>query len=184
MRRPITLEEVWNKLKQTNKPKSLVEGDMLPRLMRLCHADVALPAQMIFNAVFHTNCWPKRWKTETTVIIPKTPNPTGLNECRNISCTPFLSKVLESIVQDDIRAEIPIDPSQYGGLKQSSVDHLLVDLYEAVLHPLDDGGHPSLVLSIDYEKAFNRMDHRQCIEQLRALGTISVNHCVGLVFPL
>ena len=86
-------------------------------------------------------------------------------ECRNISCTNFLSKVL----LEDLRRELTPDDNQYGGLKGSSVNHLLIDMFEAILQPME-GGNPAIVLGIDFEKAFNRLDHSECINQLRALG--------------
>ena len=62
-----------------------------------------------------------------------------------------------------------MDPIQYGGIKSCSVNHLLVDLYDKILRPLDEGNH-AVITGIDYEKAFNRLDHRECLQQLRTLG--------------
>ena len=168
-RRPVTLAEVRKKMKDANKPASAVEGDVLPRLVKRFHHDLSIPATMIFNSVFASGEWPKKWKTETTVIIPKTSNPASLAECRNISCTAFLSKVLESILLEDIRGEIPPDDVQYGGMKACLVNHLLVDLHEECLGTLDQGDH-AVVMGIDYEKAFNRLNHQECLDQLQALG--------------
>ena len=168
-RAPVSLEYVKEKLKAAKKPSSEVEGDVMPRIMRVYHELFAVPAMLIFNAAFEAGKWPKGWKTETTVVIPKVNTPGSLGDCRNISCTPFLSKVLESIILDDLRREIAPDPDQYGGKKNCSVDHLLVDLFEEMLRPLDDGS-PVALLSIDFEKAFNRLDHGECLEQLRELG--------------
>ena len=168
-RAPISVQEAARRLKLAKKPNSSVEGDLLPRVVKAHHQLLAPAVTIIFNSVFRSGRWPSAWKTETTVVIPKVPNPANLGDCRNISCTPFLSKVLEGVLLDDLRAEVPLDPSQYGGMKGCSVDHLLVDLFEAVLEPLERGS-PSLVLGIDYEKAFNRLDHEECLRQLEALG--------------
>ena len=168
-RRPLTVDEVASKLKAANKPNSSVKGDVLPRLMKTHHALFAAPVTTIFNAVFRTNEWPSAWKNETTVIIPKVNNPESLAQCRNISCTPFLSKVLEMFILEDLRAEIPLDPVQYGGVKGCSVDHLLVDMLDNILRPME-GGNASVVLGIDFEKAFNRLDHGECLRQLERLG--------------
>ena len=169
LRRPATLQEVIAMLKKAKKPNSTVKGDVLPRLMKRYYGLLAAPIQTIYNKVFETGVWPKAWKEETTVVIPKVSNPGDLADCRNISCTAFLSKVLEMFVLEDLRSEIPADQRQYGGIKACSVDHLLVDMHEAILRPLDDGD-PVVVMGIDFEKAFNRLDHRQCLIQLRALG--------------
>ena len=39
-----------------------------------------------------------------------------------------------------------------------------------ILGALEGGESASVLLGVDYEKAFNRMDHAKCIEQLRLLG--------------
>ena len=168
-RRPIGAEEVAKRLKEAKKPNSAVAGDPLPRVTKAHHQLLTKPATNIFNAVFKSGRWPTAWKQETTVVIPKVSNPSTLAECRNISCTPFLSKVLEGVILDDLRAEVPVDLIQYGGIKGCSVDHLLVDLFDTVLEPLESGAS-SVVLGIDYEKAFNRLDHQVCLDQLGALG--------------
>ena len=168
-RRPITEAEVEKKLKAAKKPNSTVRGDILPRLMKEHYTSLVKPITRIFNAVFSTNSWPEAWKEETTVVIPKIPNPSSLGDCRNISCTPFLSKVLESILLEDLRSEIPVDEVQYGGIKDCSVNHLLIDLYDSILENLEEG-NPSVLVGIDYEKAFNRLDHKNCLDQLRKLG--------------
>ena len=77
-----------------------------------------------------------------------------------------------------MRKEIAPDLTQYGGLKGCSVDHLLVDLLDQVLEQLDSGC-PSLVLGVNYEKAFNHLDHHECLAQLERLGATPAS--VGLV---
>ena len=168
-RQPLTPGEVAKRLKDAKKPNSQVRGDLLPRVMKKHHQLLVTPVTMIFNAVFKEGKWPDAWKEETTVVIPKVANPETLADCRNISCTPFLSKVLEGVLLDDLRGVIAPDPVQYGGIKGCSVDHLLVDLFDAVLEPMEAGAS-SVVLGIDYEKAFNCLDHRECLVQLQRLG--------------
>ena len=177
-RSPLSLPEVERYMKLAKKPNSSVAGDILPRLMKMAHREMSVPARIIFNSVFNSGTWPARWKEETTVIIPKTQNPASLAECRNISCTAFLSKVLESVVLDDLRKELTPDDTQYGGLKQCSVNHLLTEMYESILAPLDEG-NPAVIMGIDFEKAFNRLDHQECLKQLRELGASEAS--LGLV---
>ena len=173
-RQPVTLEQVQQMLRKAKKPGSMVKGDILPRLVKKHHNLLALPAMTIFNSVFRSNKWPTAWKTETTVVIPKSGSPDSLSGCRNISCTPFLSKVLEMFLLEDLRAELTKDPVQYGGLKGVSVNHLLVDLYEEVLGGLDKG-KAATILGVDFEKAFNRLNHHECLAQLARLGASSTS---------
>ena len=169
LREPISVQAVAKLLADAKKPNSSVQGDVLPRLTKKFHSLMATPAARIFNSVFRSACWPSQWKVETTVVIPKNTNPESLAECRNISCTSFLSKVLETVLLGDLRKEMTVDPQQYGGIKASSVDHLLIDLFDKILEPMERGNH-SVVVGIDFEKAFNRLDHEECLRQLRDLG--------------
>ena len=125
---------------------------------------------MIFNEVNKSGVWPSKWKTEHLTVIPKNPNPSDLSECRNISCTSIFSKVLEGEVQAQLRRELIPDPNQYGGIPKSSVEHMLVNLWEKILEALEGGSNAAILLGVDYEKAFNRMRHDVCLGQLKKLG--------------
>ena len=70
----------------------------MPHLVRKFPDLFAVPVAIIFQAIEEAGVWPGRWKEEHLTIIPKTPRPSDLSKCRNISCTPFLSKVLEGVV--------------------------------------------------------------------------------------
>ena len=136
---------------------------------------------MIFNAINSTSYWPLKWKEEHLTIIPKCPKPNDLSECRNISCTPLMSKVLEGVVLERLRAELRLDPDQYGGLMGCSAEHMAIEIWDRVLRVLDNGDNPGCLLGIDFEKAFNRMDHGHCIRQLKNLG--ASDESIQLVKP-
>ena len=148
----------------------MVEGDPLPHLVRCFPEAFAEPVTKIFKEINNTGRWPAAWKTEYLTIIPKTPNPTDLLECRNISCTSVFSKILEGQVLKTLREEPTPDPNQYGGKPKCGVEHMLVDLWEKILTTLEGGGDAALLLGINYEKAFNRMEHSVCLKQLCELG--------------
>lgn len=101
---------------------------MIPRLMKAHYTKVAKPVTTIFNTIFRDLAWPANWKVKTTVVVPKMAVPGTLAECRNISCTNFFSKVLVSIVLQDLRQELMQDLTQYGGIKNCFINHLLIDL--------------------------------------------------------
>ena len=103
-------------------------------------------------------------------IIPKVPNPVDLSECRNISCTSVFSKILEGQVLIKLRGELAPDPAQYGGIPKCGVEHMLLELWEEVLSGMEGGKNAAIILGVDYEKAFNRMEHSACIDQLKLLG--------------
>ena len=157
-------------LKSSKKSDSMVEGDPLPHLVRRFPAAFAKPVRDIFNGINASGRWPSAWKTEHLTIIPKVPNPTSLAECRNISCTSVFSKILEGQVLLKLRRELIPDRNQYGGKPKCGVEHMLIDLWENILSPMERGDKAAVLLSIDYEKAFNRMEHSVCLRQLAKLG--------------
>ena len=137
--------------------------------MKAHHQKLASPVTIIFNAVFKEGKWPEACREKTKVVIPKVANPETLADFCNISCNPFLYKVLEGVGLDDLRDVISPEPVQYGGIKGCSVDHLLVNLFDTILEPMEARAS-SVVLSIEYKGAFNRLDHKECLSQLQWLG--------------
>ena len=165
-----TKESVQERLQALKKKDSHVEGDPLPHLVRKMPELFAVPVAAIFNKASASGCWPTRWKTEHITVIPKTRNPSSLAETRNISCTALLSKVLEGALLEQLRSELIPDPNQYGGLKACGAEHLLIDVWERVLEAMDEGKDAVVLLGVDFQKAFNRMEFAVCIEQLEKLG--------------
>ena len=157
-------------LKAAKKTDSSVKGDPLPHLVRCHQSAFAVPIAAIFNGVNRTRRWPAKWKTEHLTVIPKNPNPADLSECRNISCTSIFSKILEGEVLVKLRNDLDPDPNQYGGIPKCGVEHMLVDLWDKILGALEGGTNAAVLLGVDYEKAFNRMRHDVCLEQLSKLG--------------
>ena len=157
-------------LRAHKKTKSRVKGDPLPHLIRIFPGQFAVPVAMIFNAVNTAAQWPGRWKEEHLTIIPKCPKPNDLSDCRNISCTPMLSKILEAVVLEKLRGKLVSDANQYGGNKGCGAEHMVVEIWDRILRVLDGGDKAACLLGIDYEKAFNRMDHGHCLRQLQKLG--------------
>ena len=114
-----------------------------------------------------------------TVIIPKKHNPQSLAECRNLSCTQFFSKTLKRIVFERLSKETKLSESQYGGQKGSGVEHMLVDCWTTILNDLEGGGRSSNLISLDFEKAFNRLDHGTCLNAMVKHGASQM--CCNLV---
>ena len=165
-----TVEKTVELLRQMKKTESRVEGDPLPHLARKYPEAFAVPVAAIFNEINRSGSWPIKWKTEHLTIIPKVPNPGSLSECRNISCTSAFSKVLEGVVLLKLRSELSQDRGQYGGTPKCGAEHMLVDMWERIMEALEGGKNAAILLGVDYEKAFNRMEHSVCLDRLRRLG--------------
>ena len=169
------------RLKKIRKPNSTVKGDIPPGLICPKVADLlAIPLALIYAQVYSSLEWPRLWKTEIVSIIPKTSAPTERSQLRNLSCTPLFSKLLETFVLEQLKSETSLSTDQYGGLKGIGADHFLIGTWQSILEALDDQRAAASVLSIDFEKAFNRMSHSACIEALTKMG--ASNSVLGLIF--
>ena len=168
-----TLQRTEDILAAAKKTNSMIASDPLPNLIKKFPKQFATPIADIFNAVNITGRWPSDWKTEHLTIIPKNPNPASLAECRNISCTSVFSKLLEGQVLAKIRKELKQDLTQYGGTPKFGAEHMLIDIWDEILGSMEGGKNAAVLLGEDYEKAFNRMEHSACHQQLRVLGASS-----------
>ena len=64
-----------------------------------------------------------------------------------------------------------IDPKQFGGLKGSSVSHYLIELINFILYNQEFSEPVAVLLcTVDFSKAFNRIDHNLIITKLSDLG--------------
>ena len=166
----LSVNDVATKLRTIKKPKSMVAGDIFPQLVTRAADWLAIPLAMIYNDITRTACWPDRWKTEFVTPIPKTAHPETANDLRNISCTLLISKVYESFVLGWLTSCVKLRRNQFGGVKGASTEHFLIEMWQRVLEGLEDQRAGSLLTSIDYSKAFNRMDFGHCLRTLEKKG--------------
>ena len=173
--------QISARMKAMKKPRSTVKGDrdVDPKVVTECADLLADPLSIIFKAVYETCHWPEDWKTETVCVIPKKTAPAELGETRNLSCTPLFSKLLESFVLEGLRESVPLTSTQFGGIKGLGVDHFLIETWDEILRHLDKQNTAVNLMSVDFQKAFNRMDHSVCIRRLQDRGAHP--HLVGLV---
>ena len=103
----------------------------------------------------------------------------SLDACRNISCTSIFSKLLEAFMLDDIQSEVTLEENQYGGQKGCGTEHLLAEMVTETTSALDDNCAADSIISLDFRKAFNKMDHTICLRSLAAGG--ASNQTIRLV---
>ena len=115
------------------------------------------------------------WRREYVTIIPKGLNPESLGQCRNTSYTNVFSKVLESYMLQWAWSQIGenMRPNQYGGLKGCGTDHFLAHLWTNLLENLEDSRACASLISLDFSKAFNRLDHHHVLQSYARLGASS-----------
>ena len=169
----IPREEVLKKLKQIKKPSSTVYGDVIPLTINFVTDEIATFLTPLFNKSFAEGTWPEAWRRETQTVIPKCANPTSFDELRNLSCTNLFSKLMEVFLLERLQSEVSTRSNQYGGTKGSGTNHFLIHTYHQIMSALEDNKNTVSIISIDFSKAFNRMDHGKCIQALSIKGATS-----------
>ena len=169
----LTPDRVARRLAIFRKPKSMVKHDIFPALVTPAAPFLSGPLTHIYNTMFATQTWPTRWKEEFVTPIPKKSVPENMNDLRNISCTALFSKVFESFVLELLTEQIGMRENQMGGMKGAGSEHYLVLLWQRILESLEDPRAASVITSIDYAKAFNRLDFGQCLGALADKGASS-----------
>ena len=169
---PITMEEIAVRLKSFKKPRSRVPGDIFPQLVTNYAMDLAQPLQWIYQGVVDTYHWPMVWRNEYVTIIPKSASPEDLGGCRNISCTNLFSKILESFILEWSWSQVSpnMRRNQYGGQKGCGTEHFLAHLWTGVLENMEDSRGCNSLISLDFAKAFNRLDHTHILRSYARLG--------------
>ena len=131
---------------------------------------LSYPITDVFNTILKETKWPEEWRREYITVIPKVQSPEDFDQLRNIACTNFLSKVLERFVLSWSREEITPKRNQFGGEKGCGPAHLLIETTNYITESLEDNRAAVVATSMDYSKAFNRLNHQSCIESFIRKG--------------
>ena len=83
--------------------------------------------------------------------------------------------LLESFMLDWAWAQIGdnMRPNQFGGLKKCGTNHFLSHLWTDLLENLEDNRSCVSLISLDFSKAFNRLDHDHVLRSYARLGASS-----------
>ena len=166
-------EDVQSRITKAKKPNGLVPGDLPKKLVKQCAHILANPVSIIFNKITVQAEYPKQWKIEHQIALPKIFPPESEDQLRNIAKTQFWSKLYESFVGEWLLQVIRpfLDPGQCG-LKGFSTTHYLIQLLQFVHATLDlKQPHAVLAACIDLSKAFNRVDHSLVVQDLYDMHT-------------
>ena len=148
----------------------MVVGDIFPDLVTKYSDFLAIPLTSIFNEIVRTSLWPLKWKVEYVTVNPKNSDPQGFGDLRNISCTKLFSKIMESFVLQWASQEVSCKFNQFGGVKKCSGTHMLIQIWQKILANLKDRRAGTVLTSIDYAKAFNRLSYQHCLKAFAKQG--------------
>ena len=77
---------------------------------------------------------------------------------------------METFLLKRLLEEVTTDRNQYGGIKGSGTNHFLINTYHHIMTALEDNKNAVSLVSVDFSKAFNRMDHGLCLKSFAYKG--------------
>ena len=167
---PTTIEEIVRIIKLS--PNKSCELDPLPTwLLKLCVQELAPIIAAIVNKSLETSCMPAELKRAHVRPRLKKPclDPDVLNNYRPVSNLPFISKIIEKVVdarlENHLRENDLHEPLQSAYRKHHSTETALIKIQSDILQALDNGRIAALVL-LDLSAAFDTIDHSILTERL------------------
>jgi len=140
------------------------------KMLKLC-IDVILPTlTFIINLSLQLSYFPNIWKKAILKALPKVRNPVTAADFRPISILCVLSKILEKLVYDQLveyfNAKKVFNSLQSGFRKMHSTATALLKITEDLRLAIFKGD-VTLMVFLDYSKAFDLVDHALLLKKLR-----------------
>lgn len=162
------------------KSKAVGE-DEIPVIFIKMLCPIILPfLKHIINACITQSYFPERWKVAVIRPIAKIPNPSGLVDFRPISILPVLSKILERIMKIQLQKFISdndlLFDHQSGFRAGYSTNTAMLKVVDDLSESLEKN-EASVIVFLDFKKAFDMVDHKKLLEKLNNRFNVSTRSC-------
>jgi len=138
--------------------------DVHPAFIKLLLPKILPHITFLFNSILTKSTFPVCWKVSKIIPTPK-----GNNEYRPIAVLPFLSKVLERLmfnqISDYLILHSLISNKQSGFRQKHSCVTALIEVIEHIRRSIDENETCFLIL-LDHTKAFDTVDHELLVIKL------------------
>ncbi|CAG4958055.1 unnamed protein product [Colias eurytheme] len=125
----------------------------------------------LFNAIYDSGTIPSDWLKSTFVAIPKVKNPKKCSEYRTISLMSHVLKLFLKVIHNRIysKCEATLSNTQFGFRSGLGTRDALFG-YQVLIQRCWDMNKDVFVCFIDYEKAFDKVQHVKLMEVLERIG--------------
>ena len=126
---------------------------------------------MIFNQIYNSGNIPQEWLKSEFIVLPKKPGASKCSDFRTISLMSHLLKLFLKIIHRRIYklCEEQIAPTQFGFRNAVGTREALFSI-QVLFQRCRDMNYDIYACFIDYQKAFDRVQHYKMIEVLKNVG--------------
>ena len=163
--------EVKSALESNTTNKASGEDGIPVELFQILKDDAVKVLHSICQQIWKTQQGPQDWKRSVFIPIPKKGNP---KECSNYRTTAFIShtskvmlKILQARLQQYVNRELP--DVQAGFRKGRGTRDQIANI-SRIIEKAREFQKNTYICFIDYEKAFNCMDHSKLWKVLKEMG--------------
>ena len=171
--RPFSQFEVFEALQSLNPKTSTGEDNLDSFFLKLSAPVITEQLTHIFNLSIITGRVPSVWKSAQVIPLHKGGAKDELNNYRPISKLPCLAKVLESLVNTQLKSYLSkfsiLSPHQSGFRANHSTVSAISLVTNDIISALDNKKHCA-ALFVDLSKAFDTVDHNLLLERLATIG--------------
>lgn len=143
------------------------------RMLEYCYPHIIPYVSHIINFCIEKSVFPSEWRKALVTPIPKVKVPKHKGDLRPISVLCVLSKLLEKILKDQINefinkfSLIPVVQSAFR--PRHSCETALLHVVDDIVSALDKN-HVTILILLDYSKAFDSINHQTLLSVLRYTG--------------
>ena len=169
----VTKEEVEILIDNLNENKSPGPDEIHPILLKSAPKSFSCALSIIYNRSITFGEVPIDWKLANISPVFKKGDKTDPNNYRPISLTSIICKIFEKIIREKISEHLAknnlITNSQHGFSKGKSCLTNLIEFFDIIMQWYDDD-NPIDILYLDFEKAFDKVEHNKLLLKLKTYG--------------
>ena len=169
----ISLQDMKDKLKSLNASKSPGPDGIHPRVLKELYNSISVPLKILFDKTLACGSIPSAWKKAEVKPIFKKGSKLQAGNYRPVSLTSVVCKIFEHFIRDGLTKHMVenklLSDQQYGFTKgRSCVTQLLTTINDWI--EFQKEGHPTDVIYLDLQKAFDKVPHRRLLTKLYGYG--------------
>lgn len=164
-------DDICKALESINVNKGAGPDGISPKLLRNCVASLTEPLTTLFRKSFDEGHMPAALKTSRIVPIFKSGKKTIVTNYRAVVIIPTIAKVFEVVMFNKISIFVRerTTQNQHGFVKGRSTSTNLMEMVNYTMDAMVEKCQTD-VLYTDFEKAFDRVNHRRLLQKLALFG--------------